>query len=107
MSRTYLGPELVKAKHLEEVMEGFNKEQSTKVAQALHAYHIRYIVPLRQRLDWLELPLRVRAWRVTLAYAAVWASRFRRWRSSGVETPQHPTPVPEVPAETPATEGDT
>jgi len=85
----------VRVGRLERVLKAFNEEIGFKVAASLEQYDKHYVAPLRERLDWLELPLYRRAW-IRAGRAWSWLrSKLRRPPASPVASaPGSPSEMP-------------
>jgi len=83
---------------LERTLEQFNEELGRKTAMSIALYDGRSVKPLRQRLDWLEKPLVVRAWLRTVQGVKWLAKRLKREPESATPASEAPTAVVPPPA---------
>ena len=74
---------------------GLLNEIGAKTALLLERYDKLKVAPLRERLDWLELPLYRRAW---IRTRRAWAGLKAKLRRPPAAPVAAPTPPPERPA---------
>lgn len=65
-----IGGKNIRLAHLERRMDAHDKEIAQKMSLVLMEFHGRYVDPLRERIEWLELPFYRRWWISTRTQAA-------------------------------------